>query len=153
MNEIIFQNMTDTTILMEYEPLLPLLLERTLTKTNNEKQVEVGIVVVDSTKIHEYNKTYRNIDRPTDVLSFEDGDIVDGVCYIGDIIINVEAVVNQAKEYNHSIKREFCFLVVHGYLHLLGYDHQTPQEEEEMICLQKEILDEVVKRSDDKELV
>ena len=90
--------------------------------------------------IHTYNKQFRGIDSATDVLSFEDGELVDGVINLGDIMISVQHIEEQAKRYGHSTKREFCFLMVHGFLHLYGYDHQTPEEEAEMIALQKEIL-------------
>lgn len=110
-----------------------------------------SVIIVDNEKIHEINKQYRNIDRPTDVISFaleenEDYEVQERL--LGDIYISIDKVYEQAKEYNHSVKRELFFLVTHGFLHLLGYDHMTKEEEKEMFSLQEEILDSYgVKRS------
>lgn len=103
-----------------------------------------SIIIVDNEKIHEINKTYRGIDRPTDVISFaleegEDYEVKERL--LGDIYISIDKVYEQAKEYGHSVKRELFFLVTHGFLHLLGYDHMEPDEEKEMFSLQEEILD------------
>lgn len=101
-------------------------------------------------EIHEINKTYRGIDRPTDVISFalmdseDDYEMMEDDNELGDIFINVEAIRNQAKEYGHSLRREVCFLFTHGLLHLLGYDHMEEDEEKEMFALQDVILDEIV---------
>ncbi|MGI6360010.1 MAG: rRNA maturation RNase YbeY [Acholeplasmatales bacterium] len=104
-------------------------------KTVNENY-EFNVIFVSNKKIKELNKTYRNIDKETDVLSFpdEDGN------YIGDIFISLEKAKEQALEYKHSLSREVGFLTVHGYLHLLGYDHQTKLEEKEMRALEENIL-------------
>lgn len=115
-----------------------------------EKEYSASVIFVDSEEIHEINKTYRNIDRPTDVISFalmdsEDNyEMMEDTYELGDIFINVEAIRNQAKEYGHSLKREVCFLFTHGLLHLLGYDHMEEDEEKEMFGLQDVILDEIV---------
>ena len=110
-----------------------------------------SIIIVDNEKIHEINKTYRGIDRPTDVISFaleEDENYEVKERLLGDIYISIDKVYEQAKEYNHSVKRELFFLVTHGFLHLLGYDHMTEEEEKEMFSLQEKILDEYgVKRA------
>ena len=96
--------------------------------------------------IHYLNKTYRNIDRTTDVLSFalnDNGAFPGPVNVLGDIFISIPKMKEQAIEYSHSEKRELSFLALHGLLHLLGYDHtKGPKEEEEMFGLQKEILNE-----------
>ena len=108
------------------------------------KDSVMSIIIVDNEKIHEINKQYRNIDRPTDVISFaleEDETIDEPFKTLGDIYISIDKVYEQAKEYNHSIKRELFFLVTHGFLHLLGYDHMTKEDEEEMFTLQEKILD------------
>jgi len=108
------------------------------------KDSVMSIIIVDNEKIHEINKQYRNIDRPTDVISFaleEDETIDEPFKTLGDIYISIDKVYEQAKEYNHSIKRELFFLVTHGFLHLLGYDHMTKEDEEEMFSLQEKILD------------
>lgn len=110
----------------------------------NIKDSVMSIIIVDNEKIHEINKQYRNIDRPTDVISFaleEDETIDEPFKTLGDIYISIDKVYEQAKEYNHSVKRELFFLVTHGFLHLLGYDHMTKEDEEEMFTLQEKILD------------
>lgn len=103
-----------------------------------------SVIIVDNEKIHEINKQYRGIDRPTDVISFaleEDENYEVKERLLGDIYISIDKVYEQAKEYNHSVKRELFFLVTHGFLHLLGYDHMEKDEEEEMFSLQEKILD------------
>lgn len=100
--------------------------------------------------IHSINKEYRNIDRPTDVISFAFEDDYEGESKIivnkdlprdlGEIFICSEVCINQAKEYNHSLKREMTFLFTHGLLHLLGYDHMVEEDEKVMFKLQDEIM-------------
>ena len=107
------------------------------------------INIVDNEKIHVINKEYRGIDRPTDVISFAFNDYVEGettivnsqINVLGEIFINFERAKEQAKELNQSFDREMCFLFVHGILHLLGYDHMTPDDEEEMYGLQRKIFE------------
>lgn len=115
-----------------------------------EKEYSASVIFVNPEEIHEINKTYRGIDRPTDVISFalmdseDDYEMMEDDNELGDIFINVEAIRNQAKEYGHSLRREVCFLFTHGLLHLLGYDHMEEDEEKEMFTLQDVILDEIV---------
>ena len=146
--DITFLNQIDDEAFSSFENYLKPLLKKTLEVTNFDVSVSVSVVLVNDKEIHQYNKDFRNIDRPTDVLSFVDGETFDGILSLGDIIVSNETCRRQAEEYGHSLKREFLFLVVHGYLHLLGYDHINPEDEREMLRLQKEILDNVVKRSD-----
>lgn len=105
-----------------------------------------NVIVVSTDKIHELNKAYRNIDRPTDVISFalEDDSTFVKTDYrvLGDIYICLDKARNQAIEYGHSFKREICFLSIHGLLHLLGYDHMNPEDEKIMFGLQDKILNE-----------
>lgn len=104
-----------------------------------------SVIIVDNEKIHEINKQYRGIDRPTDVISFaleEDEDYEVKMRLLGDIYISIDKVYEQAKEYGHSVKRELFFLVTHGFLHLLGYDHMEKKDEEVMFSLQEKILNE-----------
>ena len=112
-------------------------------KLNN---VSFNLIIVDNKYIHELNKTYRNIDRETDVITFalEDNEEVDINEHrlLGDIYISVDKAKSQSIEYNHSFKREICFLAVHGFLHLLGYDHMEKEEEKTMFSKQDEILDQ-----------
>jgi probable rRNA maturation factor len=97
---------------------------------------EMNIVFLSKEQIQEMNKTYRNIDKVTDVISFPDQE--DN--YIGDIFICLDRAKEQAIDYGHTIEREIGFLAVHGYLHLLGYDHHTEAEEKIMFAKQEEIL-------------
>ena len=111
----------------------------------NINNVMFNIIIINNDKIHELNKEYRNIDRPTDVITFafEDNKNVEvpNIRVLGDIYISYDKVKSQALEYNHSIKREICFLAIHGLLHLLGYDHMNKKDEKIMFDLQKEMLD------------
>nr|WGD61951.1 rRNA maturation RNase YbeY [Bacillus subtilis]WGD91678.1 rRNA maturation RNase YbeY [Bacillus subtilis] len=132
--------------LKEVENLLQFVAER----EGVQDQAEVSVTIVSNDDIHQINKEYRGKDAPTDVISFaleEEGEgeieIVGAEMppVLGDIIISADRTREQAEEYNHSFKRELGFLAVHGFLHLLGYDHMTKEEEEEMFTKQKELLD------------
>lgn len=107
--------------------------------------VEFNVIFVDSNTIHDINKTYRNVDRVTDVISFalEDNKTIElDHRLLGDIYICVERAEEQAKEYGHSFLRELAFLTIHGLLHLLGYDHMEKEEEKIMFQKQEDILKE-----------
>ncbi|MDE6952931.1 MAG: rRNA maturation RNase YbeY [Erysipelotrichales bacterium] len=128
-----------------YEKQFLMIIETTLNHLNIEDDVELSCLLIDDKQIHEINKQYRDIDRSTDVISFalEDSEdfMVEGMPRsLGDIFISVEHAMAQAKEYEHSLHREMCFLFTHGLLHLLGYDHMNEEDEKEMFSLQKEIL-------------
>ena len=91
---------------------------------------EVSLSFVDNKEIHQLNRDFRGINRPTDVLSFpllvdEEFDVEFGEESLGDIVISLERAFEQSREYNHSFEREVCFLVCHSMFHLLGYDHDT----------------------------
>ena len=108
--------------------------------------VVFNLIIVDNKYIHELNKMYRNIDRETDVITFalEDEDTIiipDNERILGDIYISIDKAKSQAEEYGHSLLRELSFLAVHGFYHLLGYDHQTKEEEKIMFGKQEEVLD------------
>lgn len=108
------------------------------------EKCEFNIIFIDNQKIHQINKEYRGVDRPTDVISFALEDNMD-ITYkdfrlLGDIYISLEKCYEQAQEYNHSRQREISFLTTHGILHLLGYDHMEIKDELEMFSLQKELL-------------
>ncbi|OEF99725.1 rRNA maturation RNase YbeY [Vulcanibacillus modesticaldus] len=122
-------------------------------KVENITNGEVVITLVDDEKIHQLNLEYRGVDRPTDVLSFamnEQGEDEFEIIYddqdnelpniLGDIIISIPRVIKQAIEYGHSFERELGFLTVHGFLHLIGYDHLTDEEEKVMFAKQEQIL-------------
>lgn len=128
-----------------YEQDFTAIIEQALKTLGIEDDVEVSCVLVDDERIHEINREYRHIDRSTDVISFamEDNDqfYVEGMPRtLGDIFISVDHAKKQAEEYGHSLRREMCFLFIHGILHLLGYDHMTDEQEKEMFGLQDEIL-------------
>ena len=105
------------------------------------------IIFVTPEEIHELNKQYRGVDRVTDVISFALEDAHDvsltDVRVLGDIYICIDRMKEQAIEYGHSETRELSFLAVHGLLHLLGYDHQTKEDEEIMFGLQRKILSDL----------
>lgn len=115
-----------------------------------EEEYSMSVIFVDPEEIHQINKTYREIDRPTDVISFalrdeaDDYEMMEDDNELGDIFINVQAIVDQASEYGHSMRREVCFLFTHGLLHLLGYDHMCEEDEKKMFALQDVILDDIV---------
>lgn len=121
---------------------------------NLSPDCEISVTIVDNDEIQQINKEYRNKDYPTDVISFAMNDVVEddpilemdaGVEFpfsnlLGDLFVSIDKVKEQAKEYGHSEKRELAFLVVHGFLHLNGYDHHTQASEQEMFQLQEAIL-------------
>ena len=131
------------------EEKVPLdLMEKVIKKTEEKLDIEdsiVSITIIDNERIHEINRDYRGIDRPTDVISFafmdEDINPENGLTNLGEIYISIEKAHEQAEEYGHSFERELCFLLVHGLLHLLGYDHMEKEDEIEMFSLQDEILE------------
>jgi probable rRNA maturation factor len=112
---------------------------------------EVSLVFTDSETVKQLNRDYRKVDETTDVLAFymlpqkrADSSFVlppDGVTRLGEVIISCPQAVAQAKEYGHSLKRELALLVIHGILHLLGYDHEEPQEESKMRERERELLE------------
>ncbi|BBK79754.1 rRNA maturation RNase YbeY [Streptococcus mutans] len=136
------------------------ILEFAAQKTGKEDK-EMAVTFVTNERSHELNLKYRDTNRPTDVISLEykpesslsfdeeeladDPDLAEVLtefdAYIGELFISVDKAREQAQEYGHSFEREMGFLAVHGFLHINGYDHYTPQEEKEMFSLQEEILD------------
>lgn len=145
------------------DPSLIELLERILQEAavmEGIQEGEVALTFVDNEQIHELNREYRGIDRPTDVLSFALNESVEeelDILYeiedeqeldemndlLGDIIISTERAKEQADEYGHSLEREIGFLFVHGFLHLLGYDHQDEPNEKIMMDKQEAVLEKV----------
>lgn len=112
-----------------------------------DSQLYISIILTNPENIHKINKEYRNVDKPTDVLSFpmfEKEEIDQKIAekdfehedVLGDIVISIEQVQNQAEEYGHSFEREFAYMIVHGFYHLMGYDHM--EEEDKLIMRQKE---------------
>ncbi|EIT85213.1 metal-binding heat shock protein [Fictibacillus macauensis ZFHKF-1] len=125
------------------------LLEKAAEMEGITGDAEVSITFVTDEVIHEINKQYRDKDRATDVISFAMEEMGEGELEIsgadlprilGDIIISLDTAKEQAEEYGHSLSREIGFLTLHGFLHLLGYDHMTEEDEKEMFGRQDEIL-------------
>ena len=134
--KINFVNETKENVI-EYKKLI-----REIFKFDKSKDI-MNIIFVNDSKIQEINKTYRNIDKFTDVISFalnDEKDFLIKTEEIGDIFIDIDQAKRQATEYGHSLDRELGFLSVHGYLHLHGYDHMTKEDEEVMFKKQEEIL-------------
>ncbi|MCI7055705.1 MAG: rRNA maturation RNase YbeY [Selenomonas bovis] len=114
------------------------------------ENAEVSVTLTNNDYIHQLNRKYRQIDRPTDVLSFalnesEEPDIENGpdINVLGDIILSVERAEEQAVDYGHSLRREIAFLTVHGMLHLLGYDHMEEADRLEMEKEQRYVMEQL----------
>ena len=129
--------------------LINRVVKATLENENFGKDAEVSVSFVDNETIHKLNLEYRGKDKPTDVLSFpmtdgdeeeDDIDLSTGAVMLGDIIISAEKAMEQANEYGHGIEREICFLAVHSTLHLLGYDHETSEDDEKYMNQTQEAI-------------
>lgn len=144
----------------DYRALAEQIISFCLEYENFPYEAEVNLTLTDNAGIHTINKEYRQIDRPTDVLSFpmlsydapgvfdflqnesdDDFNPDTGEAMLGDIIISVDKVAEQAESYGHSLQREYAFLIVHSMLHLFGYDHMVPEEASVMEQKQREILE------------
>lgn len=152
-------NAYDQPIDMDYETIANEVVEASIGYMGCPYECQVELMLVNNQSIHEINREQRQIDRPTDVLSFpmveyeepgefqflEDNifffDPESGQLLLGDIVISMDKVFEQAKEYGHSNEREFAFLIAHSMLHLFGYDHMEEEEREVMEAKQREILD------------
>lgn len=148
--EIDFMDETNKVSEMEINQLSKLL-QFAASQQKLEGEIELSVTFVDNNRIQEINKEYREKDQPTDVISFAMEELGEGEIplmnstlprMLGDIIISIDRAKEQAEDYGHSYSRELGFLTVHGFLHLLGYDHMTKEDEEMMFSLQREILDE-----------
>lgn len=116
-------------------------------KLEKLKHVLFNVIIVDNDYIHKLNKEFRAIDKETDVITFaledeKDMIIIDKVRVLGDIYISIDKAKSQAEEYGHSLTRELAFLAVHGFYHLLGYDHMTEEDEKIMFEKQEAVLKE-----------
>lgn len=150
--EIVFINQAKDKSVYRYKQDFMQIAQRAKKVLSLEQDYSLSVIYVTPEQIHEINREYRNIDRPTDVISFALQDdpsnvlIPEEMSELGDIFMNTQAIRDQAQEYGHSNRREACFLFCHGLLHLLGYDHMCEEDEKEMFGLQDVILDEVVSR-------
>lgn len=129
--------------------LINRVVKATIENENFKKDAEVSVSFVNNETIHKLNLEYRGKDKPTDVLSFpmtdgdeeeDDIDLSTGAVMLGDIIISAEKAMEQANEYGHGIEREICFLAVHSTLHLLGYDHETSEDDEKYMNQTQETI-------------
>lgn len=147
---------------LDYEGIARQVIDRVLEKENCPYEAEVNLLLTSNEEIHRINLEYRGIDRPTDVLSFpqveyespadfswaeeHEIDCFDpdtGELMLGDIIISLDKVQEQAENYGHGTKREYAFLIAHSMLHLLGYDHMTEEEAASMEARQSAVLDDL----------
>ncbi len=116
---------------------------------------EVSLVFTDSETVRQLNRDYRGIDEPTDVLAFymlsqkgDDSSFTlppDGITRLGEVIISCPQAIEQAKEHGHSVAKELALLIIHGVLHLLGYDHEEPEEEKKMKDREGELLEKCLR--------
>lgn len=153
------ENETNQELPFDMEEIVNKVIEKALEYEKCPYEVSVSVLLTDNEGIHAMNKEHRNIDRPTDVLSFPNVDYEEpavfsgiedaiedyfdpetGELCLGDIVISIDKVYEQAKEYGHAPLREFAFLVAHSILHLLGYDHMETEEAKIMEAKQEEIL-------------
>ena len=116
----------------------------TLRHEKKKQSVEITLLLTDDAQLQTLNKEYRGMDKPTDVLSFTAGETMPGMkedeYYLGDIVISVPMAKRQAKQGDHSLKAELQLLTVHGTLHLLGFEHEEPEEKDRMWWTQASIL-------------
>ncbi len=127
----------------EIKKLIAASIAQSLKYEEIDYKCEVSVTLCDNEAIHELNREYRGVDRPTDVLSFPifDDEDMGGKTVLGDIVLSLEKAQAQAQEYGHSFEREVAFLCVHSTLHLLGYDHEEGKaQESEMFDRQNKIL-------------
>jgi len=140
--EIEIFNETEEKLDKELKELKELLVS--VAKDEGLENILFNVIIIDNSRIREINREYRNIDRETDVISFalEDDKTfnLEEFRVLGDIYISIDKARSQAMEYGHSFKRELSFLAIHGFLHLLGYDHIEKEEEEVMFKKQEEVL-------------
>ncbi len=157
---ILVENEANRELDFDYEEVIKSVISKTLETENCPHETEVNVLLTGNGEIHTANKEFRGIDRPTDVLSFPMVDYEQPSDFssveknpesylnpetdellLGDIMISVDKVYEQADEYGHSRKREFAFLIAHSMLHLLGYDHIDEAERKVMEVKQEAILD------------
>ena len=152
MYEIVYQNIEEK---KEYEEIIKKVLEQCLKEEKLEKsKLTITITLTTPEEIQKINKQYRGIDKATDVLSFpmfEKDELEEKIQkqdfkyedILGDIIISIQKVEEQAKEYNHSFERELSYMLVHGFYHLMGYDHIEEKDKEKMRPKEEKILEDL----------
>lgn len=137
-----FFDQTNKKLLKRYNSKASLYIKKAYKTLKLNDKYSFTVIVCGSAKIRSLNKYYRDIDKVTDVLSFEEnsGDKED--YYLGEVFINVDRVYSQARNYGHSVLREYTFLIVHGLLHLCGYDHTRSLKDEK---IQFDLQDKILK--------
>ena len=157
-----FEYETDITLNLDYEDIITKVVNTSLDMEDCPYEVELNVILTDNNEIQQINREHRNIDSPTDVLSFpmvdydsasdfskleENADSYfhpeSGELLLGDIIISVEKVMEQAEEFGHTIERELAFLTAHSMMHLFGYDHMEDEERQVMEERQENVLKEL----------
>lgn len=156
---IIFEEEYNKNLGIDYKEIADKVINAALDYEKCPYEAEISLTLTDNQGIHEINKEFREIDRPTDVLSFpmvdydEPGDFdflenadeyfnpETGELMLGDIVISLDKVEEQAEAYGHTVLREYAFLIAHSMLHLMGYDHMEEEEAKVMEAKQKEILE------------
>lgn len=156
------ENETEVTFEFDVNEIVKLVVDEVVDMENCPYEAQVNVLLTDNEGIRYFNKEYRDIDRETDVLSFPNVDFSEpgvfdidedaeadyfdpesGELILGDIIISVDKVMEQAENYGHSILREFAFLVAHSMLHLSGYDHMEEDEAKVMEAKQEAVLNKL----------
>lgn len=158
------ENETDQTFAFSAEEIVEKVMQAVLESEGCPYEAQVNVLITDNEGIHQYNRDYRQIDRPTDVLSFPNLDFAAPADFsaslleahmadyfdpesdellLGDIIVSADKVYEQAESYGHSAKREFAFLIAHSMLHLCGYDHMEAEEAAIMEEKQEQILQQI----------
>lgn len=148
--EIIIENNTDFDFDNKYNKIVEDVFSATLNELGYNKSFSISVLVTNNEEIQYLNNKHRKINKPTDVLSFpqyEKDEIVNlkhsSNLFLGDIVLSMEKAISQSTDYNHSLEREVAFLITHSILHLLGYDHLNPHEEDQMFSLQECILSSI----------
>lgn len=153
------ENESGTEIPFDYELIAEKVMLQALEYIHCPYETQINLIITDNEEIKRINKMSRGIDKSTDVLSFPNVDfkepgefeLVDeseadyfdpesGELILGDIMVSFDKVLEQAKEYGHSVEREYAFLIAHSMFHLFGYDHETKEEAVEMERMQEEVL-------------
>lgn len=155
---LFYENEGNIELDLDLQPLAEKVIEAVLDDASCPYEAEVSLLLTTNEEIHKMNREFRQIDRPTDVLSFPMTDYPSpadfsfleeaedcfnpetGELMLGDIVISKEKVISQAEEYGHSIKREYAFLIAHSVLHLIGYDHIIEEDRIQMEEKQRQIL-------------
>lgn len=156
---LIFEEETEYNFDFDAKELAETVINKAMDLEDFPYEAQVSLTITDDAGIQEINKEFREIDAPTDVLSFPlilfdfpaNFDIIErsqqcidmdtGEVVLGDIVINVNRIEAQAKDFNHSIRREYAFLIAHSMMHLFGYDHMTEEEEKLMFSKQEAVLE------------